>query len=96
MNGQGTNDTGPCRACGLRPDPELQRVPLGGAPDPCLGLLDGCFQACCGHGLESAAYVCIAEGVAPGTSCAVVEHRTLRGADAVAWFQANLAKDSRK
>jgi len=95
MNGLGTKDSGPCQSCGLSVDPELNDIPLGGAPDPCLGILEGCFQACCGHGRVSAAYVCIAD-LPPGTSCDGAEYTTLRGADAIAWFQANLAKDSRK
>lgn len=94
MNGLGYSDTGPCKACGLRGDPEFD-VPLGGPPDPCLGIVPGCFQACCGHGDEWKAYVCIGDAE-PGTACHTVEHSTLRGPAALAWLQANRAKDSRK
>lgn len=87
MNGLGKNDAGPCRACGLRVDPALNDTPLGGAPDPCLGFVPGAFQACCGHGRASSAYVCIAD-VPPGTPCNEVPHTTLRGAEALAWLRA--------
>lgn len=33
----------PCVSCGVLADP--------GAPDPCIGFLDGVTSACCGHGV---------------------------------------------
>lgn len=42
----------PCKKCGAV-------FPLGeGEVDPCLGVLPGVDNACCGHGVRSESYVC--------------------------------------
>lgn len=47
----------PCRHCG-------RRATLGqGDIDPCLGVLPGVKNACCGHGEPSRAYIQFANGV---------------------------------
>jgi hypothetical protein len=47
----------PCALCGLQ-------TPLGeGEVDPCLGVLPGVDNACCGHGVRDEAYVRFTTGV---------------------------------
>jgi hypothetical protein len=47
----------PCAKCGAL-------FPLGeGEVDPCLGVLPGVDNACCGHGIRSEAYVRFTNGV---------------------------------
>lgn len=45
-----------CRACGQQYEP-------GEEPDPCLGLLPGVFEACCGHGKRHKSYVYFENGM---------------------------------
>lgn len=45
-----------CRSCGL------SYVP-GEEPDPCLGMLPGVAEACCGHGEPSKGYVMWEDGL---------------------------------
>lgn len=48
----------PCKKCGAL-------FTLGeGEVDPCLGVLPGVSNACCGHGVQSQSYVCFTNGVA--------------------------------
>ena len=77
-----------CRRC--------RRVQVPGEPDPCLGYIPGVVHACCGHSIPhpteemgGGAYVVVAPGYRPNTSCATIppHHRqTLRGEQALAWF----------
>lgn len=47
----------PCKKCGAL-------FTLGeGEVDPCLGVLPGVSNACCGHGIRSRSYVCFTNGV---------------------------------
>lgn len=47
----------PCAHCGLQ-------TPLGeGEVDPCLGVLPGVDNACCGHGVRDEAYVRFTTGI---------------------------------
>lgn len=46
----------PCKKCGAV-------FPLDEV-DPCLGVLLGVDNACCGHGVRSKSYVCFTSGVA--------------------------------
>ncbi len=49
--------TRPCGQCG-------QNTPLGRVEvDPCLGVLPGVDNACCGHGVRSEAYIQFTNGV---------------------------------
>jgi hypothetical protein len=45
----------PCKHCGLKPTKE--------GYDGCLGKLPGVIYACCGHGIESRAYIKWKDGV---------------------------------
>lgn len=45
-----------CTACGAA------RPPSYGIPDPCLGMLPGVINACCGHGNRRTCYVMFANG----------------------------------
>jgi len=45
----------PCGFCG--------KSSQSSEPDPCLGMLPGVLNACCGHGNPSEAYVCFENGV---------------------------------
>lgn len=47
----------PCGHCGLWGNSN------DGLPDPCLGVLPGVTNACCGHGDPSMAYICFKGGV---------------------------------
>ena len=47
----------PCGHCGLTGNSN------DGLPDPCLGVLPGVTNACCGHGDPSSSYVCFKGGV---------------------------------
>jgi hypothetical protein len=47
----------PCKKCGKR----FQRSNAG-EPDPCLGVLPGVDNACCGHGVRSEAYIQFTNG----------------------------------
>jgi hypothetical protein len=57
---------------------------MGRSPDPCLGLLPGVSQACCGHGRDSQAYVVI--GGEPNESCFERELISLHGKAACIFF----------
>ena len=47
----------PCKKCGAL-------FPLGkGEVDPCLGVLPGVDNACCGHGISEQAYIRFTNGV---------------------------------
>ncbi len=59
----------PARACG-----HCGLAVTAEGHDGCLGEVPGVVNACCGHGVESEAYVVLAAG------------ERLAGADAVAWF----------
>jgi hypothetical protein len=48
----------PCKKCGRVFDGSNK-----GEPDPCLGLLPGVNNACCGHGVKSEAYIRFENGV---------------------------------
>lgn len=43
-----------CRRC--------RTLYVPGEPDPCLGLLPGVVEACCGHGVTGKAYVMFEDG----------------------------------
>jgi len=50
-------DIRPCKKCG-------KVFPLGkGEVDPCLGVLPGVDNACCGHGIKSESYIRFTNGV---------------------------------
>lgn len=67
---------GYCEACG---------VSMGDGPDACLGLLPGVSHACCGHGVEQAAYVTF--GGDPDEDCEGRDNwLTLRADAATAFF----------
>ena len=51
----------PCGECGKKLIVEDQHGNLG--PDPCIGVLPGVMNACCGHGESGAAYVQFPNGV---------------------------------
>ncbi len=47
----------PCKKCG-------KLFPLGeGEVDPCLGVLSGADNACCGHGIRESSYIRFVNGV---------------------------------
>lgn len=78
-------DRGPCRECG-----QLALPGPGQGIDPCLGLLPGVSNACCGHGDVEKAYVVI--GGRPGQGSAQLPDRvTLYGPDALVYFAEVLA-----
>lgn len=47
----------PCGECGLYGNSN------DGLPDPCLGMLPGVTNACCGHGNPSESYICFEGGL---------------------------------
>jgi len=47
----------PCGHCGKYGNSNT------GLPDPCLGVLDGVTNACCGHGDPGQAYICFENGL---------------------------------
>jgi len=61
------DDTGePVSRGGPRPCAKCGRVFEGSAigdPDPCLGILPGVDNACCGHGIPEMAYIRFTNGV---------------------------------
>lgn len=69
-----------------------RQVCQSGEPDPCIGLIPGVSQACCGHGREQP-YVVI--GGEPNQSISSHEHHvTLRGVFATLFF--SLVREARK
>lgn len=48
----------PCKKCGL-----LFEGSNNGDPDPCLGVLPGVDNACCGHGRREDSYIRFTNGV---------------------------------
>jgi len=45
-----------CKKCGRAYAPSAE-------PDPCIGMLPGVVEACCGHGNDTKAYVMFENGV---------------------------------
>lgn len=89
MNGE-YFDLTPCAHCGKGPQMVTRdEVEHYTHVDPCLGVIPGVVQACCGHGDPDDAYVVIAPGYAPGTMVPDIpplERVTLRYDEAVAYF----------
>ncbi len=89
MNGKGSADLGPCHSCGMMPH-LLEDGEVGPYKDldPCLGLVPGVIQACCGHGTMSQAYALISDCDPPGTF--ISKHKgklcEVRGERALEWF----------
>jgi hypothetical protein len=75
--------TGPCTHCGGEKQ-TTTNDPWG--VDPCLGheYLADVAHSCCGHGVESRAYVVISRGCTPCQSCEELPDRiTLEGREAL-------------
>lgn len=67
-----------CEAC--------NEVCVSGKPDPCLGVIPGVSNACCGHGKNEAAYIYL--GGKPNQAIMSIEKSiSWRGEDAVAFFE---------
>jgi hypothetical protein len=83
----GDSWTGPCAHCGV------EKYSTGDDPwglDPCLGpdYLADVAHSCCGHGVESRAYVVISSGCTPSQSCDELPDRiTFRGREALDYFR---------
>jgi hypothetical protein len=82
----GESWTGPCAHCGAEKHPTLDD-PWG--LDPCLvDYLPDVAHSCCGHGVESKAYVVISRGCTPSQSCAELrDHTVLKGREALDYFR---------
>jgi hypothetical protein len=78
--------TGRCAHCGVEKHPT--RVDPGGL-DPCLvDYLPDVAHSCCGHGVESKAYVVISPGCRPSQSCYELPGRiVLNGREALDYFR---------
>ena len=59
-NGKPVSETWGDRPCGLCGREGTSNY---GFPDPCLGMLPGVTNACCGHGNPKEAYMCFESGV---------------------------------
>lgn len=69
-NGESISKINKCKHCG-------KEVESFDSVDPCIGLIEGVDNACCGHGNEVFAYVSFKNG------------ETIRGKDAIEWFRNN-------
>jgi hypothetical protein len=78
-------DKGPCALCGRVEQPEAGLLNSYTGVDPCLGLIPGVSQACCGHGFDQP-YVVI--GGQPGEYAPEYEARTGKEVVVLRWDRA--------
>ncbi len=76
-----------CAACGQLPTPE--------GHDACLGTLPGVWNACCGHGDPSEAYVQFRPGVLRWLmrKLGLMDARRIKGDAAVRWIAETIGGD---
>lgn len=86
MNGIGIRDRSACLLCRRSYPPHAADIPGSGPPpDPCLGLLEGVAQACCGHGVQRP-FVVFGLDARPGDSGNGLGLTTVTGVAALTWF----------